>query len=146
MGLKIFKVFWFFSMAAVLGIFMYVYASLPDPIVFSESPKVISLSKETLFYMALAMIAFTNASVFAVTRILPESDQDFKAWFYGLVACANVFFIVGLSFISLYNSTEKFDYERIGFIIYGTLILLAGWSISWPIFKTAQRFLSKPAV
>jgi hypothetical protein len=146
MGLKIFKVIWFFSLFAMLGVFMYVYASLPDPIIVSESPKIIALSKETLFYITLAIIALTNSSVFAVSRILPETDQDFKAWFYGLVVCANLFFVVGLCFISLYNSTEKFDYERIGFIIYGTLILLAGWSISWPIFRTAQRFLSKQAV
>jgi len=146
MGFKIFKVFWFFSMAALLGVFMYIYASLPDPIVLSESPKVISLSKESLFYIALAIIALTNASVFAVTRILPESDQDFKAWFYGLVMCSNLFFIVGLAFIGVYNSAEKFDYSQIGTIIYGALILLAGWSISWPIFRVAQRFLSKPAV
>lgn len=146
MGLKIFKVIWFFSLLALLGVFMYVYASLPDPINLSEIPKVISLSKETLFYIALAIIALTNSSVFAVSRILPDADHDFKAWFYGLVVCANLFFVVGLSFISLFNSTEKFDYERIGFIIYGTLILLIGWSISWPIFRTAQRFLSKQAV
>ena len=146
MGLKIFKVIWFFSLFALLGVFMYVYASLPDPINLSEGVKVVSLSKETLFYIALALLALTNASVFAVTRILPQTEQDFKAWFYGLVVCANLFFVVGLCFISLYNSTEKFDYERIGFIIYGSLILLAGWSISWPIFRTAQRFLSKPAV
>jgi hypothetical protein len=145
MGFKIFKVLWFFSMATALGIFMYIYAALPDPITFGENP-VISLSKEMLFYMALAIIALTNASVFAVTRILPESDQDFKAWFYGLVMCANLFFIVGLSFIGVYNSAEKFDYSQIGTIIYGSLILLAGWSISWPIFRLAQRFLNKPAV
>lgn len=146
MGFKILKVIWFFSMATVLGIFMYIYASLPDPISLGQSPNLITLSKETLFYTALAIIALTNASVFAVTRILPASDQDFKAWFYGLVACANAFFIVGLSFISVYNSAEKFDYNQIGSIIYGSLILLAGWSISWPIFRLTQRFLSKPAV
>ena len=146
MGLKIFKVIWVFSLLALLGVFMYVYASLPDPVMVGENPKIISLSKETLFYTALAMLALTNASVFAVTRILPQTDHHFKAWFYGLVVCANIFFVVGLSFISLYNSAEKFDYERIGFIIYGTLILLVVWSISWPIFRTAQRFLSKQAV
>ena len=146
MGLKIFKVIWVFSLLALLGVFMYVYASLPDPVVVNESTKIISLSKETLFYITLAILALTNSSVFAVTRILPATDHDFKAWFYGLVVCSNLFFVVGLCFISLYNSTEKFDYERIGFIIYGSLILLVVWSISWPIFRTAQRFLSKPAV
>lgn len=146
MGLKIFKVIWFFSLFALLGVFMYVYASLPDPVTVSENARVISLSKETLFYITLAILALTNASVFAVSRIFPVTDHDFKAWFYGLIVCANLFFVVGLCFISLYNSTEKFDYERIGFIIYGSLMILIGWSISWPIFRVAQRFFSKQTV
>jgi hypothetical protein len=128
----------------VLGIFMYVYASLPEVVVVSESPSTISLSKETVFYLMLSLLALTNASVYAVKRLY--ADEDFKAWFHGLVICANIFFIVGLAFTSLYNSTEKFDYPRIGFIIYGSLILLIGWSISWPIFRFAQRFFNKQAV
>jgi hypothetical protein len=144
MGLKIFKVIWFFSLLTVVGIFMYVYASLPEAVMVREGEG--AISKESLFYIMLALLALTNASVFAVTRILPEKEHDFKAWFYGLIACANLFFLVGLSFLSLYNSAEKFDYPRIGTIIYGSLILLAGWSISWPIFRLAQRFFSKQTI
>ena len=143
MGLKIFKVIWFFSLLTLLGVFMYVYASLPDPVSVGEGA---IISKEGLFYMLLAVLALTNASVFAVSRLFPEKDHDFKAWYYGLVVCANLFFVVGCAFISLYNSTEKFDYPRIGFIIYGTLTLLIGWSISWPIFRLAQRFFSKQTI
>jgi hypothetical protein len=144
MGLKIFKVIWFFSLLAMVGVFMYVYASLPDPVTVGEGSKVIS--KEGLFYMMLAILSLTNASVFAITRLFPEKDHDFKAWFYGLVVCTNLFFVVGLAFVSLYNSTEKFDYPRIGFIIYGSLSLLIGWSISWPIFRFAQRIFGKQTI
>jgi len=144
MGLKIFKVIWFFSLITVLGVFMYVYASLPDPVTVGEGATMIS--KEGLFYMLLAILALANASVFAISRLFPEKDHDFKAWYYGLVVCANLFFVVGLAFISLYNSAEKFDYPRIGFIIYGSLILLIGWSISWPIFRFAQRFFNKQTI
>jgi len=144
MALKIFKVIWFFSLIAVLGVFMYVYASLPDPVAVGDGSKI--LSKESLFYILLAVLSLTNASVFAITRLFSEKDHDFKAWFYGLVVCANLFFVVGLAFVSLYNSTEKFDYARIGFIIYGTIALLIGWSISWPIFRIAQRFFGKQMI
>ena len=143
MGLKIFKVIWFFSLLTLLGVFMYVYASLPDPVSVGEGA---IISKEGLFYMLLAVLSLTNASVFAITRLFPEKDHDFKAWYYGLVVCVNLFFVVGLAFTSLYNSTEKFDYPRIGFIIYGTLALLIGWSLSWPIFRLAQRFFSKQTI
>lgn len=146
MAFKIFKVIWFFSTLALIADFMYVYASLPDPVIVYESTRAISATKEILFYVALAIIALANASVFAVTRIFPEKDNEFKAWFYGLIVCANLFFVVGLSFISLYNSTEKFDYQRIGFIIYGSIVLLLLWTIAWPIYRAIQRFFNQPAV
>ncbi|HCW08805.1 MAG TPA: hypothetical protein DGG95_15720 [Cytophagales bacterium] len=146
MVFKVFKAIWFFSLLAILGVFLYVYASLPDPVIVRESLNPISTSKEILFYVALAIIALANTSVFAITRIFPDEDRDFKAWFYGLIVCANLFFVVGLSFISLYNSTEKFDYERIGFIIYGSIGLLICWSVAWPIYRLMQRFFSQQAV
>ncbi|GHM98542.1 hypothetical protein WSM22_00320 [Cytophagales bacterium WSM2-2] len=146
MWLKIFKVFWFFSLLTVLGIFMYVYAGLPDPVALGEGSGLSSFSKETVFYIVLAALAITNTLVFAVTRLLPEHNQDFKAWFYGLVACANLFFVVGLSFLSVYNSNEKYDYSQIGIIIYSSLILLVLWSMSWPIYLVTQKFFRKQAV
>jgi len=146
MGLKIFKVIWFFSLVTILGVFMYVYASLPEAVTVSGGSKFISLTKESLFYIVLAILALTNASVFAVSRILPERDHDLKAWFYGLIACANLFFVVGLCFIALLNSSEKFDYPRIGGIIYGSLILLIGWAIAWPVYRIAQRIIGKEVV
>ncbi len=146
MALKILKVIWSFSLLGMLVVFMYVYASLPEKVVVSENSQTITLSKETVFYIALVLIAVSNALVFAVSRIYPEKDEDFKAWFYGMVACANLFFVIGLSFISLYNSNEKYDFGRLGVIIYGSLGLLLMWATSWPVYRLAQRFFSKQPV
>jgi hypothetical protein len=146
MAIKIFKVIWFFSLLGVLAVFMYVYASLPETVVINENPQAVSLSKESLFYVALALIAVSNMLVFVISRTFPEQDYNFKAWFYGLVVCINLFFVIGLSFISLYNSGEKFDYARLGFIIYGSLVLLIVWSISWPVYRIVQKFFHKQLV
>ena len=146
MALKILKVMWLFSLLAMVATFMYVYASLPENVVVNENPQIITLSKETLFYVVLAVIALSNALVFAVSRIYSYREQDFKAWFYGLIACANLFFIIGLSFISLYNSNEKYDFGRLGVIIYGSVGLLMVWAASWPVYRLIQRFVDKQPV
>ncbi len=146
MVLKILKVLWVFSLLAVLTVLMYVYAGLPEAVVVNENTKAVTLSKEILFYTALALIAIANALVFAVSRIYSEKDHDFKAWFYGFILCANLFFIIGLSFISTYNSGEKFDYSRLGVIIYGSLALMAVWIIAWPVYALLKKFNRKQPV
>src|SRR6185369_5968005 len=143
MALKILKVIWVFSLLGTMASFMYVYASLPENVVVNENPQTITLSKETLFYVALTLIAVANALVFAVSRIYSEKEEDFKAWFYGLIACANLFFVIGLSFVSLYNSNEKYDFARLGVIIYGSVGLLLVWATSWPVYRLVQRIFNK---
>src|SRR5882757_2098862 len=146
MALKILKVIWVFSFLGIMASFMYVYAGLPEKVVVSENPQTVTLSRETLFYIALSVIAIANALVFWVTRIFSEKESDFKAWFYGLIACANLFFVIGLSFISLYNSNEKYDFARLGVIIYGSVGLLLVWATSWPVYRVVQKFLTKQPV
>ncbi len=146
MALKILKVIWVFSLLTVLGIFMYVYASLPETVIVNENPQTVTLSKASLFYIVLAVIAIANALVFVVSRIYSEKESHFKAWFYGMTACANLFFVIGLSFVSLYNSGEKYDFGRLGVIIYGSVGLLLVWAISWPVYRSVQKFLRKQPV
>ena len=133
------------SLFAVLAVLFYVYASLPETVVVNESAGTISVGKQQLFYIALSILALANASVFAVTRIFPEESYPFKTWYYGLILFANLFFIVALSFISLYNSAEKFDYPRIGPIIYGSFVLLLAWVIAWPVYRI-YSMMSKKAI
>jgi hypothetical protein len=146
MALKILKVIWVFSLLGTMAAFMYVYAGLPEKVIVNENPETISLSKEILFYVVLAVIAIANALVFAVSRIFSEKESDFKAWFYGLIAFANLFFVIGLSFISLYNSNEKYDFARLGIIIYGSVGLLLVWATSWPVYSALQKFFRKQPV
>jgi hypothetical protein len=51
--------------------------------------------------------------------------------------------IIGVNFIALYNSAEKFDYQAIGPIIYGGIVLVVGWAISWPLYAVARKLFSR---
>jgi hypothetical protein len=146
MVLKIFKAVWFLSLLVILADFLYIYASLPENVIIHEGEKNMVLSRETLFYSSLALFSFINVLVFIISRLHPEEHSDFLSWFYGQIITLNIFFIIALNFINLYNSSEKFDYNSIGYVIYGSLVLIAVWAIGWPFYWVYRKLLSKQPV
>ncbi|MEJ0055421.1 MAG: hypothetical protein WDN75_07055 [Bacteroidota bacterium] len=145
MIIKISKAVWLFSLLATMSVFLYNYASLPEDIVFSDTGS-FSVSRNAVFYLALGLLAVINSLVFVVPRIFPDSEPFFLAWFCGLVTFLNLFIIVALQFISLYNSQERFNYQSIGYIIYGSLAMVVLWSSIWPVYGIIRRFTSKQAI
>lgn len=135
---------WFLSLLGVLGNLMYVYAGLPEQVNIAEEGGATTyvISKETLFYSALAFVAILNLLVYLFSKSITPSE-GFRAWLHGLVITLNIFFVVGFSFIGLYNSSENFDYARIGPIIYGSIILVVLWSVAWPIYFIGRRAFAK---
>jgi hypothetical protein len=144
MILKVFKAVWFLSLLGVLANLMYVYAGLPEQVSVAEQEGATSyvMDKEALFYSALAFIGILNLLVFLFSKSITPSES-FRTWLHGLVITLNIFFVVGFSFIGLYNSAEHFDYSRIGPILYGSVILIALWAIAWPIYSIGKRVFAK---
>ena len=141
MLLRIFKVIWFFSLLTTSGVLFYVYASLPETVTLMEGS--VAVPREQFFYMALALLTTFNLLVFVLRRLYSvEESWNIVAWFYGLVIFLNLFLLVALSFTSLINSGERFDYARIGAIIYGSVFLLAAWSLTWPIYVVVRMIRS----
>ena len=146
MGLRLFKAVWFFSLLGVLGSFMYVYASLPENVILMESESTVTISREALFYVVLVLLALINVIVFVFSRLHAKGDPDFLSWFYGQIMTLNCFFIIALSYTSLYNSSEKFDYSRIGWVIYGSVGLMIVWALGWPLYSVLRKILNKQTV
>lgn len=147
MILRIFKVVWFFSLMAASVVLFYVYASLPDPVLLVKGETDLSVSREIVFYAVLLPLSLFNLLVFVFRRLhFLDSQENFVSWFYGVVICFNLFFVVSVSFLSLYNSGERFDYQSIGLIIYGSIILLLAWSCAWPVYATYKRISAKRTV
>jgi hypothetical protein len=134
---------WFFSLLAVLGGFIYIYASLQEDIIIQESDTVVSISRELFFYLTLAILSLVNVLVFIFSKLYKKEKEEFLGWFYGQLTCLNIFFIIALSYVKLYNSNEKFDYDRIGFIIYGSVGLIVIWALVWPVYSLSRKFLNK---
>jgi energy-coupling factor transporter transmembrane protein EcfT len=100
------------------------------------------ISRETFFYMVLALLTIINVLVFIIARIMVRSE-DFKSWFYGLVITFNIFFMVGIGFVALYNSGEEYDYSRLQPVMYGSIGLLLLWSFAWPLYVSYKRLAGK---
>ena len=130
---------------AWLALFLYVYASLPEEVLIREAANKVFLSREAVFYLFLAAIVLVNGLVFIVSRLFTDRE-NFLSWFCGLIICFNFFFVIVLNFINLVNSGEKFNYDRIGYVIYGSVGLFVLWAVGWPVYSFFRKFLSKEAV
>jgi len=146
MALKLLKGVWFLSMLAALVALLYVYAGLPqEVIVQDEAGAQVTVSNEGFFYIVMFLMTICNALVYAIGKVY-KKNEDLRTWFYGLITTLNIFFIIGMNMISLYNSHEKYDYSRIDFIIYGSVGLILVWIVSWPLYSLFKHLFSKPSI
>jgi hypothetical protein len=146
MLLKIFRVGWFLSFLVLFATLLYNYAGWQEQLVVQEeSNEPVSMSREALFYILVAVFAVVNVLVYLVGKVYAE-QYKLRAWFHGLIITINIFFIVAMNLVGLYNSAEKFDYSRIGFIIYGSIALVVCWAVAWPVYLVFNKFFFKQAV
>lgn len=146
MAQKLLKGTWFVSMVAALGVLLYVYAGLPQEVVIqSDGGRNVSISIEVFFYVVMIFLAVSNVTVFVIGKLF-QREEDFRAWFYGLIMTLNIFFIIALVYISQFNSNERFDFGRIAFLIYGSVALIVVWAALWPVYLIFRRAKSKSTV
>ena len=142
MAVKIFRSVWFLSVLAVLFVLLYQYAAWPEEVVIGQGEvNFVTLSRDSFFYACMIIVAFVNVSVY-IAKTFSRQIEEFQAWFYGFIAVINFFLVIALSFVSLFNSNEDFRFDQIGFVIYGSIILVFGWMLGgllyWLVRKNQQ--------
>lgn len=146
MPLKIFRALWFLSVLVLFATLLYGYAGWQETMIIQqEGSENISINRDLLFYTLMGIFLLANVLVYVISGMF-RSKEDLRAWFHGLMITINIFFIIAMSVIGLFNSSEKFDYSRIGFIVYGSLGLVIAWAIAWPIYALFQKIFLKQAV
>jgi hypothetical protein len=135
---KIFKVAWTVSLLAMVVVFIYSYASWPEEVSLGEGGKDFGIDRNTLFYVCLLLVGVFNALVFVVTRM--NFSEAFGTWFYGLVISFHIFFITASIFITILNSSEKYDYSMIGPTVYVSIGLLLISIIAWPVYLVVGKY------
>jgi hypothetical protein len=146
MALKIFRAVWFLSVLAVLARLLFGYAGWQEELVIQEKEgEQLLVNKEALFYVLTAMIVLINVVVY-IFRKLFERNEQLRTWIHILITSINIFFIVAISLVGVYNSFEKFNYQSIEFIIYGSVGLIICVALAWPVYAFWQKFFVKQAV
>ena len=146
MVFKIFRVVWFVSVLALFVTLLFGYASWGEELVIQQDESAeVTVSREIFFYLLVAVFAVTNVLVYVISKFF-KRNLAFRTWFHGLVVTINVFFIIALSLIGLYNSREAYDYQRIGFIIYGSVGLILLWAATWPVYLMFQKISLKEPI
>ena len=112
------------------------YASLPERVLIavdSQGNAELFLTKNMAFYAGMVLIVIVNLVLFLLIRLLKQKETNLSLvlipWLSGLVILINLFFAFTVSFISILNSRENFDYSNFGFIVY----LIGGMFIIWLI-------------
>ena len=136
---KVLRGVWFLSVLISFGALLYAYASMPMELVVGQKDVSLTMvSREIVFYVALALFTFVNIFVFLVAK-LKRTDYDFRAWFYGLIVTLNIFLVISLSFITVANTGENYDFSNVGYLIYGSIALFMIWLISWPVYQLFRK-------
>ena len=146
MALKIFRAIWFLSVLAVFARLLFGYAGWQDELVIQErAGEQLLINKEILFYVLTIVIVLINVVVYIFGKLFKQQEQ-LRSWIHILITSINLFFIVAISLVGVYNSYEKFDYQRIDFIIYGSVGLIVLVALAWPVYAFFQKFFIKQAV
>lgn len=141
-----FKAMWFLSVLVVLANLLYVYASLPETVIIREEGAArVSVSRELLFYILMTAILIVNVMVYLFRKMVLEAE-NLRAWFHGQVITINIFFIIAMQALNVFNNQEIFDHSRVQFFLSGSLGLILLWAILWPLYLLYQKFFFKQAI
>jgi hypothetical protein len=138
---KVFKVIWFVSLLVMMGVLLYCYASWPQSVLLSKVESDMNIDKSWLFYGTLSLLALLNVFTFIFPRI--GSADSFMAWFFGVLTCLHIFLVSGMIFITVFNSSERYDFARLGPMLYTSIGLLVSWIIAWPVYQLLTKFSAK---
>ena len=144
---KVLKLIWLVSFIGVSVALFYVYSGLPDMVAYSgdEATSFEYIDKELFFYFFLGVIAIINVLLYAISGkrlIRSNSSQKISrvtSWKFGLGVVVNLFLVISMIFISIFNSGEKFDYSNFGYLVYFSLALVVLWIVSLPFVIYSAR-------
>lgn len=141
MVLKLLKLVWFVSVLVVLANLLYTYAGLPETVVIQED-EYVAISREWWFYIMMISMVLINSLVYLLKTFLPD-HIDLRGWFHGLIITINMFLIISMNAMSVYNSTQVFDHSRVIYYVTGSLTLIVLWALLWPVYRIYQKYFPK---
>lgn len=144
MTLKLFRAAWFLSVLLVLVNLLFVYAGLPENVIVQDTDDFV-VHREWFFYSVMLVIVGINLMVYLIKMVYYDGE-NLRSWFHGLIVTVNIFIMVSLQALGVFNSHEAFDHNRLSFYLGGSLTLTLLWAAFWPLYLIFQKFFIKQAV
>lgn len=131
-----------------LGALLLIYAYLPDNVsLYSDSAgtPVFYITRDAFFYYSFGLVLIVNLLLFVFTKVLDNvpvtpgkgifSSASFKdstiIWLEVLISVINLFFVIGGSFMAVYNNRVDLQLENFTYLVYLGVILLAAAILSY---------------
>lgn len=146
--LRFIKFGWSVSVVSALAVLLYVYAGLPQLVIYNFDSSFLSktVDKEVFFYISLGFLAIVNFISFAISKNINYRQEGIKEllkkWVLSFALVLNIFYIIIMNMVFLINSQEKFDFDHFGWLVYLSLGLLFVWILALPflIIRAIARF------
>ncbi len=135
---KLIKAFWFVTLLVTLAVLLYTYASFAEAQIVSIQENIVNVSRESFFYLTLAIITLSNFTLYIVARKLKDRDNKIDEFVYGwlmsFAVVLNFFFVISMSFVQVNNSGEVYDFTYLGNLIFIALSIIGIWVLVLPIY------------
>lgn len=139
---RLIKFTWFITTLLFLGVLLWEYSYLPITVGVlpgEDGQTAVFISRENFFYIALAVFSFTNALLFGLRKLILQNmeqkrikesagrtalKQDLSDWMLGFAASLNLFFMLGLIYLGVYNNSDGINLAHYGPVVYGGPVLV----------------------
>jgi len=134
---RLFRAFWYLTVLIVFFGLMYSFASLPELVQYLEGQA--SISSDLYFYVTLGVIALSNFALYVLAQKFTTEDTDLtltnklQSWLYALNSSLNLFYFVALMFVMMHNSSEKWNFELLGYGLYISIGIVFLCVLSLPV-------------
>lgn len=141
---RLVKYFWFLSMFIFLITLLYVYAYLPGMVAIHAGPQGQAdqfIERSTFFYVSVGFFLIANISFYVLKRLLQaiwlrksssgsatparlSMREDVANWLLGFAAAINIFFVLILIYLAIFNNSEDMSLGMYAPLVYGGPVLM----------------------
>ena len=143
MSSRLVKFGWFISIFVFFLALLYVYAYLPSSVsIYADARGMadMHIDREYFFYLLLGFFGLANIAFYSLSKLihlqyLPNvnlNDQlrkrtlkeDLADWLLGLAAALNIFLVLGMIFLGVFNNSEGITFSHYGLVVYAGPVLI----------------------
>ncbi|MTI30797.1 hypothetical protein [Xanthovirga aplysinae] len=146
---------WAFSFLIFLGVFLYVYAALPNQVALFTprgSFQTIFIDRSLFFYSGISIFIVWNALFYVLRGMLGQlpvretsffKSESFKIkilnWLISFALVVNVFFVFTVSLVGIFNRTSAEEFTRFSPFIYVGPVLMAIWLVALVVILAKRK-------